>query len=156
MITLRYFYDVLGSNTITSYKKIGLSLFLVDSEFSSPNNYIYARTSNFENVLPGAGYLHGQFDFEDQHSNDSPFNHLGTEEVCGTAGTGTSLRLHTAGCSVKNFYVFVTGFRVQNIGASDPVIDLRADLINDPNVQASARTITPNTDTSSNAGFIYK
>ena len=135
-------------------------MFLVDSDFSSPNNYIYARTSNFENVLPGAGYLHGQFDFEDQHSNDSPFNHLATEDVCGTVGPGTDLRLHTAGCSVKNFYVFVTGFRVQNIGAptpaTDPVIDLRADLINDPNLQASTRTITPNTDRISDAGYIYK
>ena len=64
MITLSYFFDTTGSSSITNYVKIGLSVFLVDSEFSTPNNYIYAKTSDFENLQNGAGNLFGQFDFE--------------------------------------------------------------------------------------------
>ena len=151
VVTLRYFFDTTGSETITRYTKIGLSVFLVDSEFSSPNNYVYAKTSDLENIEDGDDY--GQFDFETGSDNDSPFDYVTIKQVCGTEGTGNDLRLHTS-CSLNNFYVFVTGYRVDNSQDTDPTIDLRAVLVQ--NDQVPGITLTPNIDDSSSTSYIYK
>ena len=69
-------------------------------------------------------------------------------------GIGNSLRLHTAACAINNFYIYVTGYRIGDIDAGDPILNVQADLIEDPD-SGPTITITPNTDTSGKS-FIYK